>query len=883
MGPVDVDTIVYDDVVDEEEQQVDSPGRIGRYVVLEVLGVGGMGVVCSAYDPKLDRRVALKLLRGVGSNEARSTAGQARLVREAQALAKLSHPNIITVHDVDSADGKFFMAMEYVEGQTIREWLVARERTWQEILGVFVAAGRGLAAAHDAGLTHRDFKPSNVLIGEDGRVRVLDFGLATTGGEGVEEFAEMMAAAPKTFDDESSAVMDVIDSTGGKKLTMAGKSVGTPGYMAPEQHMGLPVEAASDQFGFGVSLFEALYSQMPFEETSGDGGFWALVEGPPLEVPKDSAVPLWVYKVVQRSLEREPGDRWPSMNAMLAALQADPARRRRRIYLGVAAAAFVGLSAWGVAVAMTPDETLCAGARDRLTGIWDAPTQDAVYAAFTATDKPYADDAWAGVSRVLDGYADSWVGKHEEVCEATHVRGMQSEQLLDVRMACLERGRSELRALTEVFVDADADVVVKSVAATHKLTDLEPCLEIREIPSRNALPDDPDARKKIDAVLGDVDRAKAQWLAGRYEEAVATATQAAETAGSVGHTPTHCEALQTLGVSQEKGRKPNKARASLEAAIECAAGAGAANVEANAWVHLLYLLGRELGQPETALALRLVAETAIERAGGDIEQRATIALYLAVTLSELGRHEEAAKKANEAVDLHVEGRGEQHAFTAIALGTQGAVLGRAGDLAGARVPLERALALTRKIQGDHHPEVASHALNLGNVLKNVDDLRAAQDLYELALGIWEESLGTNDRRVAPVHNQLGQVRDSLGDTDAARASFERALSIFEASEDPHPRQVASTLNNLGNVLLKQNKAKEALAQFDRALALVQPLDEHRQNARTLVNLCLTLTELGRSGTAVGRCREALEMMRRLGSDANLVKLAEDALAAARGR
>ena len=221
---------------------------LGRYVILERLGEGGMGVVYSTYDPELNRRVALKLVRRVPG---RGSTEQARLLREGQALARLSHPNVVAVYDVGVHDDRVFVAMELVEGETLRAWVARASRTWREILGVFVQAGRGLAAAHAAGIIHRDFKPDNVLVGADGRVRVADFGLAH------EEGAPLVA---------TGVVGGEVSSEGASSmsLTARGSLVGTPRYMSPEQIGRESLDARTDQFAFCASLWEALHGSPPF-------------------------------------------------------------------------------------------------------------------------------------------------------------------------------------------------------------------------------------------------------------------------------------------------------------------------------------------------------------------------------------------------------------------------------------------------------------------------------------------------------------------------------------------------------------------------------------------------------------------------------------------
>jgi serine/threonine-protein kinase len=281
------------------------PGRplAGRYTVLEQLGQGGMGVVLAAYDARLDRRVALKLL--LPRREARGDeAARARLLREAQAMARLSHPNVVAVYDAGSLeDGHIFIAMEMVEGQTLRQWTKERARSWREVLEAFLAAGRGLAAAHAAGLVHRDFKPENVLVGRDGRVRVTDFGTA---------------------------------------LTLPGAVPGTPRYLAPELLTGAPADARSDVFAFCVSLHEALFHQYPFPGDTVRERLRAMAQGQLAPLPTRTEVPAWVGRVLREGLSADPRERPPSMEALLLALSRSPAGSRAR-WLALAASLVVGL------------------------------------------------------------------------------------------------------------------------------------------------------------------------------------------------------------------------------------------------------------------------------------------------------------------------------------------------------------------------------------------------------------------------------------------------------------------------------------------------------------------------------------------------------------
>jgi predicted Ser/Thr protein kinase len=311
------------------------PGtRVGRYAVGDVLGHGGMGVVYAATDPELGRDVAVKLVRG---DVARGLASaRRRMVREAQAMARVSHPNVIAVYDAGTFGGDVFIAMELVRGQSLRGWLASGARSVADILEAYLAAGRGLAAAHAAGLVHRDFKPDNVLVGHDGRVRVTDFGLAYSDGDDLVPL-EGNTISGEPLPDEPLA------------LTMTGAILGTPPYMAPEQHDGGLVDARSDQFAFCIALYEALYGERPFPGRTRDDIARAVRAGRVAPPPAGARVPGSLRSILLRGLARRPGDRFPTMDSLLRALGRDRGRLPRRLAAGAAIALVI------VAVALFAD------------------------------------------------------------------------------------------------------------------------------------------------------------------------------------------------------------------------------------------------------------------------------------------------------------------------------------------------------------------------------------------------------------------------------------------------------------------------------------------------------------------------------------------------
>ncbi|MFY0540069.1 protein kinase domain-containing protein [Nannocystis pusilla] len=311
-----------------DDEPAVEPRRIGRFALLRRLGAGAMGVVYAAYDPQLDRKVAVKLLkRGDGEP---NTRWQDRLLREAQALAKLSHPNVVQIHEVGFHGDEVFVAMEFVTGMTLRTWLSEQRRSWREVAAVFAQAARGLAAAHAAGLVHRDVKPDNVLVGSDGRVRVVDFGLVRFGDEDDDEHTDEVPLARAQATRTASGIL-----------------LGTPAYMSPEQFRGRPADALSDQFSLCVALYEALHGERPFAGETADEVAQAVVRGqlaPRLERP----VPAWLQRLVLRGLAHDPGARWPNLDVLAAELARDHGRRRR--VLALAAAATAALAAAIVAV-----------------------------------------------------------------------------------------------------------------------------------------------------------------------------------------------------------------------------------------------------------------------------------------------------------------------------------------------------------------------------------------------------------------------------------------------------------------------------------------------------------------------------------------------------
>jgi tetratricopeptide (TPR) repeat protein len=311
-------------VIPDPDAAIQYGTKIGRFMVVGELGAGGMGVVYSAHDRELDRKVALKVLRAAAATDEE----RVRMLREGQAMARITHPNVITVYEVGVEGSLVFLAQELLDGGTLGRWL-EKQRTQQEIVDKFVAAGRGLAAAHAAGLVHRDFKPDNVLLGKDGRVRVSDFGLARALGPVDEGLPQVTRA------NIARAQLELSRSPM-SPLTRTGAVMGTPMYMAPEQHLGDRTDERTDQFSFAVALYHALYGDWPFSAKTAVALADNVIEGRMQKPPRGRHVPERLRRIVLRALRTKPAERYPSIGAMLEELVRPPSRTFRKLVLAAA-------------------------------------------------------------------------------------------------------------------------------------------------------------------------------------------------------------------------------------------------------------------------------------------------------------------------------------------------------------------------------------------------------------------------------------------------------------------------------------------------------------------------------------------------------------------
>ncbi|HEY0133479.1 MAG TPA: serine/threonine-protein kinase, partial [Nannocystis sp.] len=841
---------------------------VGRYVVLNPLGAGGMGVVYAAYDPQLDRKVALKLLHIEAVSRSGVTQsridGHTRLLREAQAMARLRHPNVVAVHDVGSYGERVFIAMEFVEGSTLKSWLRSQPRTRKEVLAVFVQAGRGLQAAHDAGLVHRDFKPENVLVSTSGQAQVLDFGLAKS----TEDGADPPPGQTPRGELELATSLNSLS----RELTQQGAVMGTPAYMSPEQHMGLPTDGRTDQFSFCVALYEALYGTPPFPADSLPSLALAVVSGKVAEAPRESQarVPLWLRKVLLRGLSTDPAMRYASMAALLDALTQDPSSTRKRWLYAVAAVAALGLGVGGYAQYLAQSEQRCADAEQDLVGVWDDDLRRTTREAFrAASEASFADDTWQRVSKTLDAYTSAWVQLQTAVCTATYIDHTQSVELLHLQSACLARRLSEVRAVTEEFAHPDAAVVERAVEIVAGLANLRACADEDALTSAVMPPPDIDARAAVDAVRVRLDSAKMRERAGKYGAGLELARAATEDARSLAYPPVLAEALLVEADLLFRSGDTKAAETTLEAAIQAAAEGKHAAAGAEAWIALIRLVGAEQAQHQRALDLRLAADAAIAWAGGDPGLQARLFNTVGLVLHSQARYDAAIEASRRALALWEElpDDGETDArelAIADALSALGTAYNSKGEYEAADDYLRRVFASRRQTLGPDHPEVAASLHDLGNndyALGRYDD--AEQHLGE-ALAIRTRVLGEQHPRVADTENSLGAVDYARGSFSAAREHYARALAIREATLGPEHPNTASSWVNLGNADLMAGDLEKARANYERALAIQQKAlgPDHPNVAYSLTNIGLVLRNQGKFAESLAFYEKALKLRER---------------------
>jgi len=859
---------------------------VGRYQVLGKLGTGGVSVVYAAYDPALERKVALKLLH---TARARLPRARRRLLREAKAIARLSHPNIVTVHDVGVHESQIYVAMELVEGQTLRRWQKT-PRPWREVLEVYLAAGRGVMAAHRAGVVHRDFKPENVVVGDDGGVRVLDFGLAashtpdeglasvtgdssqdgssTSGGEvaGVESAGAVTPDDADTDVDPTDAEeREPVDghlepeSTSEQatllkpmRVTATGAVMGTPLYMSPEQHRGERTDARTDQYSFCAALYEGLYGARPFcdrdRELTVDQLGEIKAAGVVRDPPADTNVPARIHRILVRGLAPMPADRWPAMEPMLAQLARDPAATRRRWLIGAGAAVTLAAVAALVTARVTGDagSRECQNGAAQLDGVWDDDVRRSTRAAFEATGAPFAATTLSRVEATLDTYTSAWVTGFEQACRDTRVHGTQSEELLDRRVACLQVRLARVRALTRAFAEADSRTVLNAAAAVMRLPDVELCADTAEMIASAPLPDGKEKRAAVRRLRERLAEASVLRDAGRDSDALVLARQISDEASALDYLPIQAEAELLVGALLQRAGDATAAFELLEQAAFDAEAGSHDHVVARAWTLATHVAPLELRE---LVARR--AEAAITRTGLD-DLRATLADGLGSAYLLRGDYDRALAEFDKGLRLCRENGGGQLSESSH-INNVAAVLSRMGRHEEALDLYQQSYGLGKQAVGPDHPTVGFFANNVGMTLIELGRYDEAEKILTLALPL-AETRGEDHRQLAYSHLHLGRLYTRLERFDSAREHLEASLRVWQhlgLAEQYRP------LRALGELAHTRGQNREARALYERALAIAV-----KEGGAKHPSVVVALEDIGQSYLADGHPANAIAPLRR---------------------
>jgi tetratricopeptide (TPR) repeat protein/predicted Ser/Thr protein kinase len=811
--------------------------RIGRYVLIEEVGRGGMGTVHAAYDPKLDRKIAIKLLREDG------TGTVARMLREAKVLARVSHRNVVVVHDADTHAGQAYIAMELVPGKTLRRWLAERRRSWREILRVLVDAARGLAAAHEAGVVHRDFKPDNMLVTQSGRVVVTDFGLARDVGEDGSQEA-------------STEQIAIVDDD-----TAAGVVIGTPAYMAPEQFTGTAVDARADQFAWCVVAFEALAGRRPFAGYSALEVRASMVAGR-MASPRDGAMPRWVMRALTRGLAFDPADRHASLAALIEHLETRP--RRRRIAFTVAVVAVSLLATVGVRTWLDARRTAACEhtGRDEAHAHWNDDARGSVTAAILGTGVIDAERTAAKTVALLDEYSARWRGAREAVCVDAEVRRTIDPTVAERAHACLQERATALTALVEVLTAADEPAVWRSIPAAAGLPHVDACRD----PSRRTSPTsrDPEAA----AVRVALSRAWALEAVGDYERGLAVAHDAVERARALEEPSLRASARISLGALLAATGAYAEAEAVLEEAYFESLDVDDWENASRAATRLTGVVGSLLERDAEGLRWARHARHAL-----DARHLAPDHLEVGLQLHELAGAHGAAQDLDRAIEVQHravailrDALGSTHPQVATAILNLGVFHGQAGDYRESLRLIAQALAIDRSVLGSRHPMLADTLQKLGAAHYAIGDHAKALELHERALQLQEAALGSTHPDVAATLSNLAAVVAATGDHVRSRDLLERALLIEESEDDP---AAARTLLALGTELHATGEIDRAQAMFERVLAIQGETlgEDHPEVARTLDGLAQIRSERGDAAEAEALHRRALAIRERvLGPD-----------------
>ncbi|MEM6989312.1 MAG: serine/threonine-protein kinase [Myxococcota bacterium] len=792
---------------------------IGRYIVVSSLGRGAMGAVYAAVDPDLNRRVAVKVLQ----------RGADRLAREAQALAQLAHPNVVTVFDVGNERGRPFVAMELVEGGSLHAWLDSEPRSETEILDVFVQAGRGLAAAHASGILHRDFKPANVLVSPEGAVKVADFGLA---------------GASNSSSGDSSGLR-----AGDLQLTVTGAALGTPRFMAPELHAGKRGDEASDQFAFCVALFLALYGVHPFPHDDVPTLVNALSAGN-VVVPPGASVPAALRDIVVRGLSHQRTDRFPSIDALLSALEK---YRRPRWPLWAKVGGSLGVLAATAAAIAQPKPDPCVAIDTSLTEAWNDEQRAAVARAFGGQQQAFANRARRDALETLDQYAVEWVDARKAACRAALDRTTQ-DRAPELRISCLEHARGVLAGVAELLATGSAEVVAGAGELTGELPEIARC-GAPDAGARMPLPEEREAAAKVLSVATRIDRQWLQRFRGDDTAQFSAIEDLVRDAEATGFRPLVARAIFVRARFREHQEQRELASADAHVALRIALETDFDRLAAVTAAMLLRVDVESARKRASLPVILALADGFLDRWPDDIELQIELLTASAYALSSAGRFEEANQRSERLRQLAMMSGDLRHHNQALAVITMLRFReGRYVESIGAAA-LEASVTELRL--GIDHPSVASSWLIIGRAYAHYGMPHAALDALARRAAIRSGPPIPQDVRARVSESNAQYI---VGDYQAAYDSAKRGFALLDAlgrADDPLAASLTTVMADAADALGRKH---EALGLYQRSITLRRDdgVDEV-QIIAPLANMASTYGSLKDFDNAIEHFEEALKI------------------------
>jgi tetratricopeptide (TPR) repeat protein/predicted Ser/Thr protein kinase len=796
---------------------------IGRYLVVKRLGAGGMGVVYAAYDPELNRKVAIKLLHAAAGRAADSE-GRMRLQREAQAMARLSHPNVIAVYDVGTAFEQVFVAMEFAEGGTLTDWLERGGHGWEAILEMFYQAGCGLQAAHAAGLVHRDFKPDNCLIGSDMRPRVVDFGLArefkqgsatpthaASGAKGSDRLAELPAEIRQAIANSQTL---------SSPMTQAGAIMGTPRYMAPEQFNGQTTDARTDVFTFCVVLYESLYGIQAFPGNSLGELALSVLEGK-LQQPSDrKGVPSFIHKALLRGLSLDPAARFQTIGELLDIISPEARRKRRLGIYGVVGGIGLLLLATGVASAqqlyLANANRACSRADTLIGNAWGNVKAQAA-AAMLATKAPYAKDVWVRVEGNVEKYLKEWQQARQDACDATFAQRKQPRVHLNLRLSCLENQLQEVAAFAELLRGADEEILDRAADASSDFSLPSSCADAIALNAQ--VPEQLEARKRVEDLYREIGAVRVMTRMGRYNQARERAQSLIKQAEQVHYAPATSRALAQLGnIDANAADFPSAERSFFSAAVAAIEG-GDHRAAAQAYMELMRLVGRQFQQYELAdryhrLALAEFSHLRSGRLRDQID--GNLRYYACQVDTARGELARAEKNCLQGIKMHEQLYGSERTAHWL-LSSLANVYRRQGRYDEAFTLLRQTLNVLEKSSGPEHPRTASALASLGNLFAAQGKYPEAVDYTQRALAIYRKTFGDNSPRLYESQSLLARWAIKQGQLEPALVFARQAFDSVRGGKDAARQAESHRL--VGEVLYRQERYEDALTMHQAGLDL----------------------------------------------------------------